>query len=103
MNQSLLCVRACVDCLTLAETRVCSAYPILKMRTPLSVGLSGGGMEPEEEWWEPSDAELEDLIEDRLAEGPLDSEPMTWPPLSFPPIVLVMIGFVLGLLVCSFG
>ena len=99
----VLCVRACVDCLTLAETRVCSAYPILKMRTPLSVGLSDGGMEPEEEWWEPSDAELEDLIEDRLAEGPLDSEPMTWPPLSFPPIVLVMIGFVLGLLVCSFG
>ena len=25
----------------------------------------------EEGWWEPSDAELEDLIEDRLAEGPL--------------------------------
>ena len=25
----------------------------------------------EERWWEPSDAELEDLIEDRLADGPL--------------------------------
>ena len=69
----------------------------------LERGPVWGGMEPEEEWWEPSDAELEDLIEDRLAEGPLDSEPMTWPPLSFSPIVLVMIGFVLGLLVCSFG
>ena len=69
----------------------------------LERGPAWGGMEPEEEWWEPSDAELGDLIEDRLAEGPLDSEPMTWPPLSFPPIVLVMIGFVLGLLLCSFG
>ena len=25
----------------------------------------------EERWWEPSDTELEDLIEDRLADGPL--------------------------------
>ena len=61
------------------------------------MGLPDGDMEPEEEWWEPSDAELGGLIEDRLAEGPLDSEPMTFQPLSFPPIVLVMIGFVLGL------
>ena len=29
----------------------------------------------EEGWWEPSDAELEDLIEDRLADGPLIPEP----------------------------
>ena len=29
----------------------------------------------EERWWEPSDAELEDLIEDRLADGPLIPEP----------------------------
>ena len=28
----------------------------------------------EEGWWEPSDAELEDLIEDRLADGPLIPE-----------------------------
>jgi hypothetical protein len=49
-------------------------------------------MESEEKWGEPSDAELETLIEDRLAEGPLDSEPMTMrPPLL--PIVLVLFGF----------
>ena len=26
-------------------------------------------------WWEPTDSELEDLIEDRLADGPLIPEP----------------------------
>ena len=29
-------------------------------------------MVSEEKWWEPSDAELEDMIEDRLEDGPLD-------------------------------
>ena len=29
-------------------------------------------MDSEEKWWEPSDAELEDMIEDRLEDGPLD-------------------------------
>ena len=31
-------------------------------------------MDSEEKWWEPSDAELEDMIEDRLEDGPLPSE-----------------------------
>ena len=31
--------------------------------------------ESEERWWEPSDAELAALIEDRLADGPLIPEP----------------------------
>ena len=29
-------------------------------------------MDSEEKWWEPSDAELEAMIEDRLEDGPLD-------------------------------
>jgi hypothetical protein len=29
-------------------------------------------MDSEEKWWEPSDTELEDMIEDRLEDGPLD-------------------------------
>ena len=29
----------------------------------------------EKVWWEPTDSELEDLIEDRLADGPLIPEP----------------------------
>lgn len=57
-------------------------------------------MESEEKWGEPSDAELETLIEDRLAEGPLDSEPMTMrPPLTNRPSPVWLCVPVLGLLV----
>jgi len=31
-------------------------------------------MVPEDKWWEPSDTELEDMIEDRLEDAPLPSE-----------------------------
>ena len=50
-------------------------------------------MDSEEKWWEPSDAELEDMIEDRLEDGPLDGveeAPETTQILSISSVLLVI-------------